>query len=118
MNSAERDPTGIDVIGDFLPNNYDYNILSCQVQNASETALQFDLEVRVDVSTEAEVKLFLSALNTISGCSFNIQGGRRDKRHGTGGGRSLSQGDLKISESMKSDNYYWFHPPPPHHKLS
>ena len=89
MNNPGGDPSS-DMVGDFLPSDYEYNILSCQVQNASEKALELDLHVRVDVKTEAEVKLFLSALNTSSGCSFNLRGGRPDKRQ-EAGGRGLSQ---------------------------
>ena len=58
MNNPDGDPSS-DIMGDFLPNDYEYNILSCQVQNASKKALQRDLQVRVDVKSEAEVKWYL-----------------------------------------------------------
>ena len=81
---------GTDVVRDLMPPDFEYKIVTCQVLDVSENSLKFDLEVRVDVKTEAEVKLFLSSFNTSSGCSFNLQGGRADKRQAAGG-RSLSQ---------------------------
>ena len=51
MNNPDSDSSS-DMRGDFLPNDYEYNILSCQVQNASEKALQLDLNVRFGVKSK------------------------------------------------------------------
>ena len=42
--------------------------------------VNFDIELRVDVSSEDGVKTFLSELNESSGCTFNVKTGRPDKR--------------------------------------
>ena len=64
MNNPDGDPSS-DITGDFLPNDYEYNILSCQVQNASDKGLQLDLRGRIDVKSEAEVKWYLLNYNVV-----------------------------------------------------
>ena len=51
--------------------------------------MKFDLEIRSGVKTQAEVKLILYSLNKSSGCTFNVQSGKADKRQS--GGTTLSQ---------------------------
>ena len=51
--------------------------------------LNFELEIRVNVKTEYDVKEFLAALNQSTGCSFNIKRGKPDLRQS--GRKTLSQ---------------------------
>ena len=86
---AETDFEGYEVLRDLLPDDHDYKVINCEVEDQSENNLKFMLEMRVNVKSELDVKQFLSALNTSSGCTFNIKNGQPDKRQG--GGRTLSQ---------------------------
>ena len=46
----------------------------------TEKTISCDLEFRVNVNSEKEVKTFLSDLNSSTCCSFIIQSGRQDRR--------------------------------------
>ena len=75
-----HDPASDELLRDLLPADYDYKIKKCEVKDQSEDNLKFNLEIRVSVKTEGEVKLFLASMNKSTGCTFNIQMGRQDKR--------------------------------------
>ena len=68
------------LVQDFLPKNFEYKIKTCDVTEHSEQNIRFDIELRVNVESENGVKSFLGEFNTSSGCTFNIQSGRQDKR--------------------------------------
>ena len=57
--------------------------------------ISFDLEFRVNVNSEKEVKTFLSDLNSSTCCSFNIQSGRQDRRPKGDKARSSIRGYCK-----------------------
>ena len=76
---AETDFEGYEVLRDLLPDDHDYKVINCEVEDQSESNLKFMLEMRVNVKSELDVKQFLSALNTSSGCTFNIKNGQPEK---------------------------------------
>ena len=78
-----------ELLRDLLPTNYDYKVKKCEIKDQCEDSLNFELEIRVGVKTEGEVKQYLALLNQTTGCTFNVQSGRPDKRQH--GGKSLSQ---------------------------
>ena len=78
MNDIEND--NWDLIKDFLPKNYEYKRVSQRIYDQRLDTFQFDLELRVKVNSEEEVKNFLQDLDSSSGCSFNQLNGRPDKR--------------------------------------
>ena len=63
-----------------LPQGYEYQAVKCEVFNNDEENPKFLTEFRVNVDTEQELKSFISKFNTSSGCTFNIQSGRPDKK--------------------------------------
>ena len=79
-----------DLLRDIFPQNYDYKLKYCKINNQSEDNLVFESEMRVNVKTECEVKQFFADLNTSTGCTFNIQAGKADRRQEEGG-RTLSK---------------------------
>ena len=81
--------SGYEVVRDLLPPDISYKIMKCEMMDSSENTLKFDLEIRSGVKTQAEVKLILYSLNISSGCTFNVQSGKADKRQS--GGTTLSQ---------------------------
>ena len=64
------------VINNLLP---DYEIVNFKVAE-NEGDLKFDLEFRVNVVIEGDVKMFLSELNKSTCCTFNMSTGRQHKR--------------------------------------
>ena len=64
-------------IMEIFPQNYEYKIVS-DISNSNMST--FKVELRVNIKTEEEVKIFLNELNESSGCTFNIQSGRPDKK--------------------------------------
>ena len=67
--------------------------------------MKFDLDVRVNVSSEQAVKQFLSELNTSTGCTFNVMNGRPDKSAGGVGARCGYRGYRKCAMNVcGSDN--------------
>ena len=74
---------------ELLPANYNYKILSFNDAGDIDD-VNFDLEVRVNVSSAEGVKSFLEELYSSIGCSYNIKRGRPDKTKDAGG-RSLSR---------------------------
>ena len=69
-----------DLVKNLLPDNYKYKVVSHNMTEYSEKDISCDLEFRVNVTSEEAVKKFLSDLNISTGCSYNIQSGRQDKR--------------------------------------
>ena len=69
-----------DLVKNLLPDNYKYKVLSHNVTEYSEKNISCVIEFRVNVTSEDTVKTFLSNLNISTGCSYNIQSGRQDKR--------------------------------------
>ena len=65
-----------DLLRGMLPANYSYKFVSHSIGQHSSEDIKFDLEVRVNVHDENNVKLFLSELNDSLGCTFNVQSGR------------------------------------------
>ena len=70
-------------------------MLKCNVTEYKEKDIKCDMEIRVNVTNEANVKLFLSDFNTSSGCTFNCQSGRQDKRPNGNNARSQYRGFRK-----------------------
>ena len=68
------------MILEMLPQNFSYKFVNFNIQQQSSKDIKFDLVTRVDVSSEEEVKVFLADLNCSTGCTYNIQSGRRDKK--------------------------------------
>ena len=64
-------------IMEIFPQNYEYKIVS-DISNSNMST--FKVELRVNIKTEEEVKIFLNELNVSSGCTFNIQSGQPDKK--------------------------------------
>ena len=61
---------GCDLVDSFLPGQNSYKIICYEVIETASLPfgdVNFDLQVRVNVRSEEEVKLFLSQLNDISG---------------------------------------------------
>ena len=84
--------TDVDIVRDILPQNFKFKIKHLKINSQSETNLSFESEIRVSVKTESEVNAFLAALNTSSGCTFNIMTGYQDKRQDAlSNGRALSK---------------------------
>ena len=96
----------VDVLRDFLPENYQYKIIKCDDKN--NNGEEFDIEVRVNVTTEHGVKNFLAEFNSSSGCTFNCQSGRQDKHQDGGSARSRYRGYRKccmnVSHSCDKEN--------------
>ena len=81
VNTGEMCEEGLeDLVKNLLPDNYKYKVLSHNVTEYSEKTISCDIEFRVNVTSEETVKTFLSDLNISTGCSYNIQSGRQDKR--------------------------------------
>ena len=85
MSDSNSDPLDKEeferqVILEMLPQNYRYKFIKFDIQQQSAKDIKYNLETRVGVFTEEEVKVFLGNLNSSSGCTYNIQSGRRDKR--------------------------------------
>ena len=68
-----------ELILSLLPDGYKYKILKYTQIDQSSPELKFDLDVRVNVSNELEVKKFLQEVYTSTGCTFNVKNGRADK---------------------------------------
>ena len=84
------------IVQQFLPDNYQYKIVTCSTTSGkSESDLNFEVEVRVNVSTEHNVRTFLNDFNLSSGCTFNTQSGRPDKRQDGDSARSKVRGFRK-----------------------
>ena len=66
-----------DIVAQLFPQNYKYKSMSDMSDSELST---FKVELRVNVKTEEGVKIFLNELNVSSGCTFNIQSGRPDKK--------------------------------------
>ena len=69
-----------DLMKNLLPERYLYKLIFHHVNEYTENTISCDLEFRVNVNSEKEVKTFLSDLNSSTCCSFNIQSGRQDRR--------------------------------------
>ena len=74
----------------------------------TEKNVSCEIELRVNVSSEENVKKFLSDFNTSSGCSFNVQSGRPDKNPKGDNARSQLPGYrkccLNVSHCEGKDN--------------
>ena len=46
-----------------MPTNYDYKIKKCELKDQYEDNLKFELEMRIGVKTEGEVKQYLALMN-------------------------------------------------------
>ena len=57
---------------ELLPENYDYKVIAFNVKEQTEENVKCDIEARVDIKTVEGVKIFLSDLNTSTGCNFNM----------------------------------------------
>ena len=77
-----------EIIQKIFPQNYQYKIIS-DISNSKVSA--FKVELRVNVETEEGVKMFLNEFNVSSGCTFNIQSGRQDKKPSENNDRSRSK---------------------------
>ena len=98
-------PTGIDIIESFLPDQYRYKLLSCEVVEKGSlqfSDINFDLEVRVNISSEEEVYEFLKKLNISSSCTFNVKSGYPDKKPKGEKSRSLLRGFRKCCLNVKT----------------
>ena len=83
------------LVRDFLPEGYEYKVESCKVLDDNSQNPKFCVEVRVNVDTDNGVQSFLANFNTSSGCTFNIQSGRQDKRQDSDTSRSRYRGFRK-----------------------
>ena len=90
-------PSLTDIVEQFMPESYDYKIVS----GSSRCLSHFEIEIRANVTTEAGVKQFLSELNVTSGCTFNTQSGRPDKRQDKNSSRSKLRGFRKCFMNVK-----------------
>ena len=90
--------TSEDLVDSFLPHQYSYKVISCEIVDTSSLPFEdinFDLEIRVNVTSVPEVKSFLKCLNESSGCTFNVLHGRADKEQSGTKSRSLLRGFRK-----------------------
>ena len=62
----------------MLPPGYAYKFLKYNLQQNDLQEIKFNLETRVNVKIQSNVKQFLSDLNESTGCTFNMQSGRPD----------------------------------------
>ena len=90
----------------LLPENYSYHVLQCNVVEVQ--TLSFYLEVRVNVESVDGVTQFLSDFNASSGCTFNQQSGRPDRKQDNSKSRSRIRGFRKccmnIKDSVNKEN--------------
>ena len=77
-----------EIVKQIFPQSYEYKILSDMTSSNLST---FKVEFRVNVKTEEGVKAFLNELNVSSGCTFNIQSGRTDKKPSENNNRCRSR---------------------------
>ena len=94
-----------DIVESFLPENYSYKVVSCDIVESSSflvSDVNFDLKVRVNVLQVDDVKGFLSSLNDSSGCSFNIKSGCADRRQAGPKARTLIRGYRKCCLNVHS----------------
>ena len=100
------DPDGESIALCLLPDNYSYHVIQCNV-GESQT-LHFYLEVRVNVDSVDGVTQFLSDFNASSGCTFNQQSGRPDRKQDSSKSRSKIRGFrkccLNIRDSANKEN--------------
>ena len=88
-NNYDPDLVTNDLLRDLFPQSQEYKVIHLENNDLGEGNVNFELEIRVNVKTEGEVKAFLAAFNQSSGCTFNILRGKPDRRQS--GGRTLSQ---------------------------
>ena len=69
-----------DILENFLPVGYKYKIISKnEIESVYSCEVNFNLVVRVNVSSIDEVQVFLKNLDISSSCTFNVKQGRPDK---------------------------------------
>ena len=91
-------------IKDLLPENYEYKIITYKIEEQTEQNIVFNVELRVNVKTEQETKVFLSDFNTSSGCTFNIQSGRQDRHQDGNNARSKYRGYRKCCMNVSTSH--------------
>ena len=62
------------------PPNQDYKVKHLKQKDQSEENFNFELESRVKLETECEVKKFVTALHHTTGYTLNIMGGKPNRR--------------------------------------
>ena len=55
-----------DLVKCLFQANYEYKVLKCNVTEYKEKDIKCDMEIRVNVTNEANVKLFFSAHSTVT----------------------------------------------------
>ena len=99
--------TSEDLLESIFPPQYSYKVISCDIVDTSSLPFEdinFDLELRVNVSSIPEVKTFLKRLNESSACTFNILHGRADKEQSGPKSRSLLRGFRKCCFNVHNTN--------------
>ena len=99
------DICGQDLIDSYFPSKYSYELLSFEIVEKGSLPfnnLNFDLELRVNVSSESEVYNFLKEFNISSSCTFNVLSGRPDKKADGPKARSLLRGFRKCCMFVKT----------------
>ena len=94
-----------DIVELFLPKNYSYKILNFENIESSSLLcgeVNFDLEVRANVTNVKEVSNFLSKLNESSSCTFNKLSGRADRLQSSPSAKSLIRGYRKCCMNVFS----------------
>ena len=97
--------SGENIVEAFLPEDYLYKLISCEIVETDSLPfldINFDLEVRVNVTSEDEVTKFLQKLNMSSSCTFNIMSGRPDKKPDGPKARSKLRGYRKCCLNVKT----------------
>ena len=88
---------------ELLPENYDYKVIAFNVKEQTEENVKCDIEARVDIKTVEGVKIFLTDLNTSTGCNFNMKTGRPDRQGKGINPRMLYRGFRKCCMNVAHD---------------
>ena len=83
------------VVLDILPQQYSYRFIKCELEQENISTTSFDIEIRLNVSTDEGVKTFLQDFNSSSGCTYNMMSGRQDRKQDGQHSRSKLRGFRK-----------------------
>ena len=94
-----------DIVDSFFPPGYSYKVISCDIVELSSLPIEeinFDIKIRVNITTVEDVKNFLKSLNESSGCTFNMLTGRADREQSGPKSRSRLRGYRKCCFNVHS----------------
>ena len=90
----------VDLINEMFPEDYHYKVIKCDKLMINSAGVKFEVELRVNISDIAGIHTFLHKFYETSGCTFNIQVGRQDKKSESDSARSKVRGFRKCSMNV------------------